>query len=319
MKIMINTIVPFSDKNTPIKMWPALAASGKLLRIQGDEEAIFFYDTNMETFPREGKKSALILVHGLGDEADSWRHLIPLLSPHYRVLALDLPGFGRSKTPGSINRKRHTQAVLRILGEAGSAVLVGSSMGGALAEVAAFERPDLVKGIILLDGCLPLSGALQIGSFCMSLPLVGKKWYRNFRSNHEAAYRSLQSYYADLEGLPEADRNFLRERVIARVESDTQERAYFGSLRSLTVNRLFSVLRFAPKIQRFPGKLLILWGEKDRILSLKTADALRSARPDAVYKVIQGAGHLPHQEKPAETAEAILEFLRTFYPVPVGL
>jgi pimeloyl-ACP methyl ester carboxylesterase len=309
---MVNTIVPFSDKNVPMKMWPSLAAWGKFLRIQGDEEAIFFYDIQRETLPKEGKKLTLVLVHGLGDDADSWRHLIPLLSPQYRVLALDLPGFGRSKTPGTINQKRHTQAVLRILEEIGSAILVGNSMGGAIVETAAFERPDLIKGLVLVDGCLPLSGKLQLGFFFTALPFVGKKWYRGFRDNHEAAYRSLGAYYADLERLSETDRNFLRERVIARVESDTQEQAYLGSLRSLIVPRLCSVFRFTSKIRKFPGKILILWGEQDRILPPNAADTLRSVRPDGIYKIIQGAGHLPHQEKPAETAQAILEFVSTF-------
>jgi pimeloyl-ACP methyl ester carboxylesterase len=69
---------------------------------------------------------------------------------------------------------------------------------------------------------------------------------------------------------------------------------------------LWSVSRFSKQIRTFPGFILILWGEKDRILPVDTADVLRSLRPDAKYQVIPGAGHLPHQEMPAETADAIL-------------
>lgn len=288
-----------------MRMWPSLAALGKVLALKGDEETLFYYDTQGPGTP------AVMLIHGLGDEADSWRHLIPRLGPYYRVLALDLPGFGRSRTRSSSSLKQHTQAVLRLLEETGPAVLVGSSMGSIIAEAGAFARPDKVKGLILLDGCFPMGRNLDPRRMLSALPWVGKKWYRRLRRDHLAAYRSLYGYYGDLDGLPEEDRQFLRERVIARVESPTQERAYFGSLRSLVWTHLCAVSRFSMQIRTFPGFILIIWGEKDRILPLHTADTLRSLRPDAEYRVIPGAGHLPHQEKPEETADAILAVCRT--------
>jgi pimeloyl-ACP methyl ester carboxylesterase len=281
-------------------MWPSLAALGKVLALKGDEETLFYYDT------QGPGKPAIMLIHGLGDEADSWRHLIPRLRPYYRVLALDLPGFGRSRTRSSSSLKQHTQAVLRLLEKTGPAVLVGSSMGGIIAEAGAFARPDRVKGLILLDGCLPTGRSLDPRRMLSALPWVGKQWYRRLRTDHHAAYRSLYGYYGDLAGLPEADQQFLWERVIARVDSPTQERAYFGTLRSLLWTHLWGVSRFSTRIRTFPGFILILWGEKDRILPLHTADTLRSLRPDAEYRLIPGAGHLPHQERPEETAEAIL-------------
>jgi pimeloyl-ACP methyl ester carboxylesterase len=283
-----------------MQMWPSLADMGKMLPIQGDKETLFYYDT------QEPDKPAIILIHGLGDEADSWRHLIPYLRPSYRVLALDLPGFGRSRTQTSSSLKQHIRAVLRLLEETGPAVLAGSSMGGIIAEAGAFARPDKVRGLILLDGCFPTDRGPDPRRMWSAFPWVGTKWYRRFRTDHDAAYRSLYAYYADFDGLPEADRLFLRERVIARVESSTQERAYFGSLRSLLGIQLFSVSCFAKRIRTFPGFIRILWGEQDHVLPLTTADTLRNLRPDAVYRIIPGAGHLPHQEKPAETASLFL-------------
>jgi pimeloyl-ACP methyl ester carboxylesterase len=264
---------------------------------------LFYYDTG------PGDRPAMILIHGLGDEADTWRHLIPLLGDQYRVLAPDLPGFGRSKPGSRISRKNHTRAVLRLLEETGPAVLAGSSMGAIIAEDAALTRPDLVQNLILIDGCFPMTGRLNPGFYFNALPFWGKKRYRAFRKNHTAAYGSLHGYYANLEGLSQADRDFLQERVIARVESDTQEAAYFASLRSIIVTHLFCVPVFSRKLCAFPGRILLLWGEKDRVLPRNTADRLRALRPDAVFKVIGGAGHLPHQEKPEETAAAILQFL----------
>jgi len=63
-------------------------------------------------------------------------------------------------------------------------------------------------------------------------------------------------------------------------------------------------------MKTFPGKILLLWGEKDHVFPVKKAALFRNLRPDAEFTLIPGAGHLPHQEKPAETAAEILRFLR---------
>jgi pimeloyl-ACP methyl ester carboxylesterase len=65
---------------------------------------------------------------------------------------------------------------------------------------------------------------------------------------------------------------------------------------------------FAEKLKDFPGKVSIIWGENDHIFPTAAAAPLRKFRPDAAFTVISGAGHLPHQENPKETAEAILKF-----------
>lgn len=287
-----------------MKPWPALAPLGKMLRLRGCGGTLFYYDTGSVS----GKtKPVLILIHGLGDEADSWRRLIPLLDD-FRVLALDLPGFGRSTAPGRINLKRHAAAVLALLEETGPATLAGSSMGASVVGEAAAARPDLVEALIFLDGCIPLAGSLDKRLILMTLPVAGKKWYRSFRTDHEGAWQSLFGYYADIMSLPEEDRQFLRERVIARVESPAQERAYFASLRSLIWTNVMIKRRFARFITRFPGKILIIWGTEDKVLPSESARIVRELRPDTIFSLIPGAGHLPHQEKPAETAALFLQF-----------
>jgi pimeloyl-ACP methyl ester carboxylesterase len=294
----------------------------KLLELRG-RETLFYYAAGGGPVREPGAgKPLVVLVHGLGDEADSWRGLIPLLGERCRVLAPDLPGFGRSAAPGSIGVKRHVRALVRLLEEEGAgrenpAVLAGNSMGALIAEETAVSRPDLAKALILIDGCFPLAAKPDRGLLFLCLPFLGKRWYRRFRRDHDAAYRSLFPYYADFEAMGEAERRFLRERVIERVESASQERAYFASLRSMMRSSLASGRRYLEKLGLFlrgsagdaSKKLLMIWGEKDRITPQASAKLLREAFPEAAFTVIKGAGHLPHQEKPAETAAAILRFL----------
>jgi pimeloyl-ACP methyl ester carboxylesterase len=311
----------FQNPGHPMKPWPALAEKSRVLDLrQGG--TIFYYDSEAiiagDGQPRAvSGKPSIILIHGLGDEADSWRRLIaPLSAAGFRVIAPDLPGFGRSVARGRINIGKHVRAVVSLLNTAGTAdrenpaILAGSSMGAIVAEAAAFKRQDLTRALILIDGCFPMPGRVNKNLLLLGLPFVGKKWYRSFRQNHEGAWLSLGPYYHKLEDLPEEDRLFLRERVIARVESPAQEQAYFASLGSLNRMSLFRKAWGARRIKNFPGKILLLWGAEDQVLKPGTEKIIRALRPNAAYVEIPGAGHLPHQEKPAETAAAILDFLQ---------
>lgn len=284
--------------------WPPLAPYSRELELPGTKEKLFLYDTGAGA---EGLP--IVLIHGLGDEADSWRNLIPLLSRDRRVVALDLPGFGRSTSRRRATFARHTEAVIGVLAETGRAILVGSSMGAAIAESAAFKVPEKVAALVLLDGGLPAVGALSPELLRMLTPILGERIYRAFRKDHEAAYRSLEPYYADLGAMPENEKAFLRNRVIARVESEKQLRAYFSSLRSFVANAAVSGASYGPKLASFPGRVLIGWGERDLIMPIAAADVLRKERADADFVVFPGAGHLPHQEKSAAVADAITAFL----------
>jgi pimeloyl-ACP methyl ester carboxylesterase len=325
---MTGCIGLFQNPDHPMRLWPPLAENSRVLELPGGG-SIFYYDSGAlaagDGRPRTvSGKPSIVLVHGLGDEADSWRHLFaPLSAAGFRVIAPDIPGFGRSAAKGRIRLEGHAGAVLALMEASGAAdrknpaVLAGNSMGALVAETAAFRRPDLVKALILLDGCFPLAGGLNKDLLLLGLPFIGKKWYRSFRQNHEGAWQSLAPYYHKLEALPEADRLFLRDRVIVRVESPEQERAYFASLRSLNLAGLFRRAHFSRRVKMFPGKILLLWGAEDQVIPPAAAQAFRSLRPGTVYRESPGAGHLPHQEKPVETAAVITNFL-TALPRPAA-
>jgi pimeloyl-ACP methyl ester carboxylesterase len=318
----MNTRVPVNAE-AAMQRWPGLAAYSKTLSLKGG--TLFFYDVDGAAFATNGaaagaaQKPALVLLHGLGDEADTWRNLLPgLVQAGYRCIAPDLPGFGRSSWQGQISLSVHAEAVLALLRESGAAsperpaVVIGSSMGAIVAELIGFERPDLVQALALIDGCFPLAGGIDRGLLLQALPFAGRRFYRSFRENPDAAWESLRPFYHDLDALDEADKAFLRERVIARVNSEGQERAYFASLRSMDALFLFGKPGFSRSLRAFSGRALLLWGEADQVFPPEKAAAFRGLLPGASFQVIAGAGHLPHQEKPAETAAELLRFLAGF-------
>jgi len=312
---MAYSIIPY-DGDSPMRPWPSLAARAFFLKDDlSSKDSIFFYDFPWEKDSGSAPLSVVVLIHGLGDEADSWRHLIPLLNARgYRVLALDLCGFGRSAASGKINIKKHAEAVIRLLEAVigpsphpARVFLAGNSMGTMIAELVAIKRPRLVQGLILIDGSIP-GGPSNPGLLVLARLLFDRTWYRAYRNDPERARASLFPYYADFDALPQEDKEFLRQRVMDRVESPAQERAFFATQRDLIRTYLTGVSRFKRGMQSYKGKILLIWGEKDRIIPVSSADVFMSLRPDAKLEIIHGAGHLPHQEKPEETARIMAEF-----------
>jgi len=315
------SISPYSG-DSPMKPWPTLAGKAFCLKSSArSKDCLFFLDsapsdegllgTMLSTAP------VVVLIHGLGDEADSWRHIIPLLNSRgYRVLAVDLPGFGRSVAVEKISINSHAAAVLKLIavvtqtsGQSGKGVfLAGSSMGALVAETAALEKPELTRGLMLIGGSIP-GGPSRPSPINLAKLLFSRKWYSAYRNDPEGAFGSLRSYYADFDSLPQEDREFLRQRVMARVESQSQEKAFFETQNSLVSAYLTSSSRFTREIPKYPGKILLLWGEKDRVMPLSSAETFKALRSDIELQIISGAGHLPQQERPDETARLMADFM----------
>jgi pimeloyl-ACP methyl ester carboxylesterase len=257
--------------------------------------------------------AALLLVHGLGDEADTWRHVLGPLAARRRVVALDLPGFGRSGHP----RRASTTAFFArvagdLLGALGieRATLVGHSMGAAVAQRLALARPELVERLVLVAGCLPVHAGLPPGPLWAFLtPGLGEAGYTSLRRAADGGYSTLRPYYADLDSLPEADRAFLAARVRARVWSDGQRRAFLSALRWMAIDRALRAGSFHDQAAHQRTPTLLVWGERDAIVPQAAAYAMAALLPDARVEVLPGAGHHPAQEQPARLVELIEGFL----------
>lgn len=287
----------------PFKMPPALEPHRR--EVQVGSLRLFLYDAAPQN------PAPVFLLHGLGDEADSWQRLIPRLTPHRRVIAPDLPGFGRSDRPHRAYTLRFfTQSVgglLEALFPQGNSrvTLVGSSLGAAIALRFALEHPERVERLFLLDGPL-IKGRLNPRLLLFLLPVLGERLYNSFRRDQELAYASLRPYYHDLEALPSELRAFLRERVWERVWSDEQRRAYFSTYRWLVWQALWGLFK-PEELRSLKLPVSIVWGEQDHIAPTDSARALAEAIPGSRLVMLKDCGHLPQQEKPEELARLLLE------------
>jgi len=258
--------------------------------------------------PTNTQEPPFLLIHGLGDEADSWRQVFPLLVGRGRVVALDLPGFGRSDHPRRAYTLRFfadTVAALLENLKIPRAVLVGNSMGAAVALRVATRRADLVARLVLVDGPPVRSkpGRMQM---LFLIPGQGEKIYNSFRASQDAAYESLRPYYSNLDALPPEDRQFLRERVWDRVWSDDQRQAYFSTFRWMALEGLLGQPSPA-KLGQIKVPTTIVWGEQDLVIPVETGRLLCSWISGAKLHIIPGCGHLPQQERPEELVRLILQ------------
>jgi len=293
--------------NPQSAMAPAaqLAPYAKMIALPGLDLNVCYFEAGAQHC------RTLILIHGLQDEADTWRHVFEPLARTHRVIALDLPGFGRSDKPRRpYDVFFYVRALLAFMDalKVGYADLMGSSLGAIVAEVLTLTHPARVSRLILLDGTIniverPAANPLQL----LLLPVSDRRYFEALRRAPQAAYDSLRPYYADLDALPQADRDFLSQRVNARVWDEPQRLAALSIRMRLPWFVAFLARRLVQRIPSMPAPTLVIWGEQDRILPISNGVIRAALQPKVRLVRIPCAGHLPHQEQPAAVLEALLK------------
>jgi pimeloyl-ACP methyl ester carboxylesterase len=290
----------------PMQPWPALAGYARTVMLPQSGLRIFTFDTARE---RVGPQAPVLLVHGLGDEADTWRHVVEPLAQQRRVIALDLPGFGRSDKPRraySLTFFRDTIIELLDALAIPQVSLVGHSLGGIIAHTVALVQPQRLRDLTLIDGCLsPHPQKMRLEMVFRLLPFVGERYYNGLRGRPKAAYASLAAYYTDIIRLPEADRQFLFQRVNERVWSDRQRDAYFSVLRQMPAWMMRHQRSLRAGLGTLTVPTVVVWGQDDQIIPVRAGQALVDIQASAHLVTITGSGHMPHQEQPAAFLQAI--------------
>ncbi len=287
----------------PMLPWPGLDTYARSVRLATSRLTIHTYDTG------EGAAPPVLLIHGLGDDADTWRYLIAPLSTQRRVIALDLPGFGRSDKPERAYTIPFFQDTFLDLLDTLSiprATLIGHSLGALVAHAVALHCPERVERLILIGGSLAAgTQKLELSTLLFLLPMLGEWQYNNLRKDPAAAYRTLDAYYSRLDRLPEADRTFLLQRVNERVWSDGQRQAFLSTLRNLARWLPGQQRALASRLASLAVPTLVIWGEADHIQTVGNGHALVKMQPSARLVVVPEAGHNVQQENPQAVLDAI--------------
>ena len=252
---------------------------------------------------RGGHGHPVVLLHGYGESLIAWRGVFDLLSRDADVLAFDLPGFGLSSKPAhGYSTEGMARWVIGVLDTASldRVVLVGHSMGGAIAAAVALLAPQRVRALVLIDpaGVAPPRGLGPTRDTAQSVVRASVAEYEaqrsRFASPHDPAW--LMEDAAAARYLPAADSSYRTALSSVLQEFDF---AYLTGMR----------------MQSLRVPTLVIWGEYDPVLPLSDGRLLAASIPSATLKVIERSWHRPHEERPAETAAVITAFLARLPPV----
>jgi pimeloyl-ACP methyl ester carboxylesterase len=255
-----------------------------------------------------GKGPPLVLLHGIGGSAFSFRHLAPALARTHRVVAIDLKGFGASDKPmdahyAATDQARLVAQVLRLRG-LGNVTIAGHSFGGLVAMLVALEfnrsEPHRIKRLVLMNAPAYPQPVARKQAF-MTLPIV--------------PYIAL----ALVPPILTARAVLATERRAVPPPTDREAIAYADPLydagarhaliattRALIATNGHDVIPLYPTIRQ---PALLIWCRFDPTVPLESGKRLARALPKAQLQVLDQCDHSPAEEQPQDTLATIRRFL----------
>lgn len=232
----------------------------------------------------EGARTAVVLVHGAGGSHVHWPAALRRL-PGATVYALDLPGHGRSEGEGRRSIGAYRDVVRAFLEAAGleRAVLVGHSMGGAIALEVALRYPQRLAGLVLVG-----SGARL---------RVAPALLQALREDYPRAVETLVQWLF-AESASEQARRAARRQLL-----EANPQVVYGDFLACDA---FDVMGELPRVET---PTLVLCGTEDRMTPLKYSEYLAAHIPGARLEAIPGGGHMVMLEQSEPVAQAVAAFL----------
>jgi pimeloyl-ACP methyl ester carboxylesterase len=235
----------------------------------------------------------VVLVHGLGDKAArDWDGLIAVLAREHRVVAFDLPGFGRSSKGNEFYSPEKYAAFLRYLVEE------HIHMGGAIALRYAARYPQDVTALVLVD----VPGILHRMAYSKYLSHLG---INSLPSLYPAQNDHLGNLMSSVLGLMEK----AKPAPEAIVANPKLRQSFLNAEPAKIAGLALALEDFSPDIPRVQAPVLVLWGRRDSIAPLRNGRVLSATLPRAQLEVFDASGHTPMDDVPESFNSRVAAFL----------
>jgi len=246
------------------------------------------------SFLTAGKGKPVVLLHGGGSGAVAWHAVIQYLAQKYYVIAPDIVGYGESDKPHApYDRPFYSTWLQNFLNalQIEHCVLVGHSLGGAVAVEFAVKNPAQVERLVLVN-----SAALSLNFPLM--PFLKGMWLHCFPTLTASRW-----LHTSLTAQPARVHPDLIRYAAEVCQKPGGKRAYWiGGWRV--------VLPFTSYwLRQIKSGTFILWGAEDCIYPPSCAQRARHTIPNVRFQMIQGAGHVPFYDKPEQFNQALMAFL----------
>ena len=257
-------------------------------------------------------KPAIILLHGFNGSLFNFERMVPLLSKEFRLISIDLPGFGLTGAVPSMDYS--TQNSILVINELTSYLgmekfsIAGNSMGGGIAWRYALENPEKTQSLVLLasSGIYSSEERLQIEESERESPLVWKLMRSNFVSYFLSLYTP--KFFAT-QGLKTSvyDPNLASDEIA----NQFHELTLMQGSREAILSR-FSKQNYSNEkpdiLKKIQAPTLIIHGREDNIISFKSSINLDQYIQNSQLMIYPKIGHLPMYETPARVADDIKKF-----------
>jgi pimeloyl-ACP methyl ester carboxylesterase len=254
----------------------------------------------------------LILIHGSSASLHTWLPLADRLGAERRIIVYDQPGHGLTGPHplDDYSAAGMMQALDAVAAAAGveSFALGGNSMGGWISWRYALRHPERVNALILIDAAgAPLRAGetpppLNLGFRLMRNPLV-RPLIERYTPRSLVKRSLLDTTTVD---------SIVTEEMVDRYWELLR---YPGNRRASAVRALADrELQAADRLSEIAAPTLILWGADDQLIRVSAADTFAERIPGSQKVIFDGVGHLPMEEAPDKTANAIRRFLETLEP-----
>ena len=246
----------------------------------------------------------LILLHGMSSSLNTWDSVVFYLANHRRVISLDLPGFGLTgPSPENMYNfdyyNKFIDSFTRRL-QLAKFTLVGNSMGGSIAWNYALFNPAVVDKLVLIDAVgYPKRGESgSLGFKIASTPVINNILL--FTTPKALVRKSLETIYFDQSRVTDAQVERFHDMAIREGNRAAALLIFKGS---------FGTSQFKGKIKEIKTPTLVLWGDKDNLISVENAYQFNQDIKGSKLEVYPNVGHVPMEEVPERVAKSILDFI----------
>ena len=293
-------LIPLGHPEVEIPPDELVSEDGQFLDISG--ASIYVEEQNPDS-----EQVTVVFIHGFGGSTFSWRENAPFFAAQgYRVVSLDMKGFGLSWKDFASNYTHRAQAELlaEVFNRLGvdRAYLIGHSMGTSVMLHFAHLYPARVPGMISVDGAVSLDGGLMGISRALNFApfrRIGELLLTRYVTR-ERVGRLLESASHQDIATAEVVEGYYNRLVSGR---------WAESLLAMTRDMSTNVVTFALEDLAFPT--LILWGENDTWVKRTSIEQWAARIPSAEFHVIPETGHLLMEEKPDLFNNMVLAFLES--------
>ena len=255
-----------------------------------------------------GSGPDLVLVHGNFDRMETWDAVVPALSSSFRVLTLDLVGYGETRNPsGQYTIERLGEGVLEVMNAEAiqSAILVGNSMGGAVVSYVAGRAPDRVAALVLEDAnFLPTRMLPEMEARLGPVLQAAVAWKQG--PADASLHKATREAVAEALRLALPTKGAVTDKVIDHFTTGFDPKhvdAVLLGQREFDFSAVADGVLAARKSKSFP--VLVLWGSADPLLPVGAADAVQRKVQGARLVIFEGCGHAPHLERPESFASSL--------------